>query len=189
VSTPATRAPDIRDAARTLFARRGYAATSMRAIADAADVSLGLAYNYFSGKEDLLRAVVEDGIEQVRATLDELDGSAPPDERLRRFVHASLGAVRRHRAFWQVLYGLRQQPDAVEALRAELGALHDEVHARLRGLFAALGAEAPDVSARLLFAALDGVGQHYVRAPESYPLDAVAQQMVDRFRPPSGDAG
>ena len=183
MSSSAERKTAIRAAARTLFARRGYAATSMRAIAEAAGVSLGLAYNYFSGKEDLLRAVVEDGIEQVRTTLDELDGSASPDERLRRFVHASLGAVRRHRAFWQVLYGLRQQPGAVEALRDDLDALHDAIHARLRGLFAALGDDAPDVSARLLFAAIDGAGQHYVRAPDAYPLDAVANQIVNRFSP------
>jgi AcrR family transcriptional regulator len=182
-SSVTERKTAILEAARTLFARRGYAATSMRAIAEAADVSLGLAYNYFSGKEDLLRAIIEHGVSQVRATFDKLDGTSSPEERLRRFVRASLGTVRRHRAFWQVLYGLRHQPRALEALGTDLDALNATIHDRLRDILSAVGDDAPDESARLLYAAIDGVGQHCVRDPKTYPLDAVANQIVERFLP------
>lgn len=183
MSTQTDRATDIRDAARTLFAQRGYEATSMRAIAEAADVSLGLAYNYFSGKEDLLRVIVEEGMAQVEATLTELDTEMSPETQFRRFVTACLDTVRTHRTFWQLLYSLRQQPEAVAALGDTLDGLYDEIHARLRSLFEALDDDAPDVSARLLFATLDGVGQHYVRDPKTYPLDNVVDQVVDRFSP------
>jgi AcrR family transcriptional regulator len=44
------------DAALSLFRSRGYDATTMRAIADEAGVSLGSAYYYFSGKEELVQA-------------------------------------------------------------------------------------------------------------------------------------
>jgi AcrR family transcriptional regulator len=44
------------DAAMTLFRAGGYDATTMRAIADEAGVSLGSAYYYFSGKEELVQA-------------------------------------------------------------------------------------------------------------------------------------
>jgi AcrR family transcriptional regulator len=40
----------------TLFRAGGYDATTMRAIADEAGVSLGSAYYYFSGKEELVQA-------------------------------------------------------------------------------------------------------------------------------------
>ena len=183
---PTDRATDIRDAARSLFAQRGYEATSMRAIAEAADVSLGLAYNYCSGKEDLLRVIVEEGRAQAETTFSELDPDGPPEERVRHFVTACLGTVRTHRAFWQLLYSLRQQPEAVAAVGDTLDGLYDEIHARLRSLFVSLDDEAPDGSARLLFATLDGVGQHYVRDPESYPLDNVIEQIIDRFAPAAG---
>ncbi len=42
--------------ALTLFKAGGYDATTMRAIADEAGVSLGSAYYYFSGKEELVQA-------------------------------------------------------------------------------------------------------------------------------------
>lgn len=44
------------DAALRLFRTGGYDATTMRAIADEAGVSLGNAYYYFSGKEELVQA-------------------------------------------------------------------------------------------------------------------------------------
>lgn len=44
------------DAALGLFRARGYDATTMRAVADEAGVSLGSAYYYFSGKEELIQA-------------------------------------------------------------------------------------------------------------------------------------
>ncbi len=44
------------DAALQLFEAGGYDATTMRAIADEAGVSLGSAYYYFSGKEELVQA-------------------------------------------------------------------------------------------------------------------------------------
>ena len=44
------------DAAMRLFRENGYDATTMRAIADEAGVSLGSAYYYFSGKEELVQA-------------------------------------------------------------------------------------------------------------------------------------
>lgn len=44
------------DAAMSLFRTGGYDATTMRAIADEAGVSLGSAYYYFSGKEELIQA-------------------------------------------------------------------------------------------------------------------------------------
>jgi AcrR family transcriptional regulator len=44
------------DAAMRLFREGGYDATTMRAIADEAGVSLGSTYYYFSGKEELVQA-------------------------------------------------------------------------------------------------------------------------------------
>jgi AcrR family transcriptional regulator len=53
-------------AARELFARDGYAATSLDAIAAAANVTKGALYHHFDGKRDVFRAVYE--VEQRRLT-------------------------------------------------------------------------------------------------------------------------
>ena len=175
------RSAAIQDAAHTLFAERGYSATSMRAIAETADVSLGLAYNYFDGKQDLLQSIVRAGMEQVHTSLAALDATGPPTDRLRAFVTTSLALVRDHRAFWQLLYSLRHQPEALAALRDDIDALYGTIHARLQAICTALGSDDPALDARLLFACIDGVSQHYVRTPATYPLDAAADRIVARF--------
>jgi len=52
------------DAAARLFAQRGYAATSMRDIAQAAAMLPGSLYYHFAAKEDLLAAVYEAGVRE-----------------------------------------------------------------------------------------------------------------------------
>ena len=50
------------DAAARLFAGKGYAATSMRDIAEACEMLPGSLYYHFAAKEDLLVAVYEAGV-------------------------------------------------------------------------------------------------------------------------------
>src|ERR1700728_5385131 len=45
--------------AERLFRERGYAATSLEQIAEAADVTKGAIYGHFSSKEDLLLSAIE----------------------------------------------------------------------------------------------------------------------------------
>lgn len=47
-------------AAARLMAREGFDGVSMQALADEADVSVGLIYRYFGGKDDVLLAVIVD---------------------------------------------------------------------------------------------------------------------------------
>ena len=50
----------IEDAAITLFLEQGYHATSMRQIADRAELALGGIYNHFSSKEEIFEAIIID---------------------------------------------------------------------------------------------------------------------------------
>ena len=48
----------IEDAAKELFIKRGFHATSMRDISKGADTSLGNLYNYYRTKEDILESII-----------------------------------------------------------------------------------------------------------------------------------
>lgn len=56
---------DILDVAEDRFARKGYAASSVREIAEAAQVNPAMIHYYFGSKEDLLRAVLEKAVEPL----------------------------------------------------------------------------------------------------------------------------
>ena len=56
-SVPATKPEQIRDAAMKCFAEHGIAKTSLRTIAEAAGVSLGLIQHYFFTKQQLIESI------------------------------------------------------------------------------------------------------------------------------------
>jgi AcrR family transcriptional regulator len=179
----------IERAALRVFARRGYAGATVRDVAREAGVAQGLLYNYYRGKHDLLAAVFRRSLADVQTSFAAADVDAPPAERLARLVRAAFAVVRAHLPFWQLVYGVRQQPDVVAALGPELPAWTAGVRAALEGHLRAAGHPDPDVGARLLFAAIDGVAQHYALDPDGYPLDAVADRLVAAFAgAPAGPA-
>ncbi len=73
----------ILDAAEALFVEKGFAATSVRAIADLAEVNLAAPNYHFSSKEGLLAATVHrrvGSINEARLTnLDKLESGTTPD--------------------------------------------------------------------------------------------------------------
>ena len=88
-----------------LFARHGYHATPVRAIADAAGLSVGSIFNYYPEKDDILREILEgsqaeteQAVTKARQQLEAADTNANPVDLFsgvyRSFV-ASIDAVRR----------------------------------------------------------------------------------------------
>jgi AcrR family transcriptional regulator len=103
----------VRSTSTELFAERGFAATTMRQLADRADLPLSAFYYYFRSKYDVLLAIMdvamtslEDGVEDVA------DGSPSPDERL-------LALVNRH-----VVVHL-EDPDVARVADGELRSLQE----------------------------------------------------------------
>lgn len=69
----------IRDAAMACFAARGVAGTSLRTIADTAEVSVGLIQHYFGSKARLIAAIDEHVLEVFGLLLEEPE-SVPQDD-------------------------------------------------------------------------------------------------------------
>ena len=169
-------------AALRVFARRGYAGASVRDVAREAGVAQGLLYNYYPSKEALLVAVFHRSMADVQASFAAAaTGDVPPAERIARLVRSSFAVLREHLAFWQLVYGIRYQTDVVAALGPALQAWTDGIRDELEAHLRAAGQRDPAVGARLLFAAIDGVAQHYALDPEHYPLDAVAEHLIATF--------
>jgi AcrR family transcriptional regulator len=87
------RSAEIRErlfrAAIHLFASRGFAATTIEDITEAADVGKGTFFNYFPTKEHLLIAFGEMRLQKVRTALEGAQKGTEPVQRiLRRLYHA-----------------------------------------------------------------------------------------------------
>lgn len=82
--------PRLRAAALRLFARRGYAAVSMREIAAEVGVQVGAIYNYTPDKQSLLFDLMHSHMAELLEAFQD-DPALPPQIRLRRFVGFHLG--------------------------------------------------------------------------------------------------
>jgi len=131
------RLPAVLDAAARLFAQRGYAATSMRDIAQAASMLPGSLYYHFAAKEDLLAAVYEAGVgDIVAAVRAAVARETDPWSRLEAACIAHLETVLKRSDTAQVL--IRVLPEQVPAAALRLKRLRAHYEAVFRELVDAL---------------------------------------------------
>ncbi|WP_282603630.1 TetR/AcrR family transcriptional regulator [Paracoccus sp. PARArs4] len=112
--------PLLRETARRLFARQGYAAVSMRQIAAAVGVQAGALYAYTPDKQALLFDLLESHMQDLLAAWQD-DPAQPALQRLERFVRFHIGFSIDH-------------PDAVFLSYMELRNLSPENFARIAEL-------------------------------------------------------
>jgi AcrR family transcriptional regulator len=72
------RRRQILDGAAVCFARNGFHATSMQDVLKEVDLSAGAVYRYFSGKEELIGAIVAEVLGSVRGAFEEAARQSPP---------------------------------------------------------------------------------------------------------------
>lgn len=165
------------EAALACFAEHGFAAVTVRQIADRADLSTGVLYRHFAGKDALLLAAFEQSMTDVRATFAHAM-AASVELRIGVLVRAAADTVRRHLPFWQLSYAARHQPAVIAALGETLATWTAEIVAVLTTLLRDTGVCDANTEALALFAQIDGVCEHYALAPHTYPLDAVVARIV-----------
>ncbi|HEX7025311.1 MAG TPA: TetR/AcrR family transcriptional regulator, partial [Gemmatimonadales bacterium] len=133
----------ILEAALSLFARFGFERTSVRMIAREAGVSQGLLYNYFTGKDDLLRAIFQRSLSDVRVSFDSLHDAAAPATQLERYIRRSFEILQQHQDFWRLFYSLRMQPAVLAGLRDDIAVFVEGVNQTLTAQFQAMGEPNP----------------------------------------------
>jgi AcrR family transcriptional regulator len=151
-------------AARTVFARRGLAAT-MGEVASAAGVSHGLAYRYFAGKAQLFRALAQDVLTQTVEGPSLRDTPGTAGERLARVVSALVGNRRDHPETFLLLHHVLSDPATPSDLLA-LGQQRGlEFRRALRRLITdgqasgEVAGDDPDQLVTAVTACLDGLGR------------------------------
>ena len=120
------------EAARALFAERGFAAVTMDDVAAEVGVTKPLLYTYFGNKDRLFLACMEPAAEALVATVVEAAEQAEsPADGLRLAVRAFFGFVDADRDAWRVLF------DETLPASGEIARSVAEYRERLTGLVAA----------------------------------------------------
>jgi AcrR family transcriptional regulator len=120
------------DAAAKIFRDYGYAGTTMRVIADEANLKAGSIYYYYKSKDELISAVLDVGIHSVIDSVKAAMDALPPDASGRMKVET---AIRAH------LSAIIENGDYTLATRRVAGQVPDairEQNMRLRNSYATM---------------------------------------------------
>jgi len=124
----------IEEAAKQLFIRQGFHATSMRKIASKAGTSLGNLYNYYPTKEAILGSIIakyQQVIdEKLRSIFDEVQDPLSRDD-LTRFAQLIKQMVNDHHDFWLLMY-----IDVLEFENRHFRKMFENIAQKLRRRFA-----------------------------------------------------
>jgi AcrR family transcriptional regulator len=113
-------------AAAELFAEAGFEATTMQAIAERSESSIGALYNYFPDKQSVAATLLSRYSEELRAHLESLTAGGEK-QTAAQFAGAFIDCIAdfaRERPAWLNLHGapipLRRDPAARKALRSTI---------------------------------------------------------------------
>lgn len=168
-------------AAVRLFARRGYAGGSIRALATEAKISLGLLYNYFPSKQAVLEALMAESFAEVQATFTVAERGRSARDYVSALLAAAVSAVHLRADAWRVSYALRHQPEVADGIGKSLVRVQRAIVVGLADALARRGVAEPETEAALLFAIVDGVCQAALLGGSKFPVAAVIAAAAHKY--------
>jgi AcrR family transcriptional regulator len=123
----------ILDAARELFAARGYEAVTMRKIAEAIEYSPTAIYLHFADKLDVLRACCDADFRLLAKKFRKIAEIADPIERLKATGRAYADFGFKHPNHYQLMFMTPKPPVVHEASDIERGNPEEDAYAFLKG--------------------------------------------------------
>lgn len=180
------------DAARELFATRGYDAVTMRMIAQKIEYSPTAIYSHFADKAALIRELCDTDFRALARAFGSIARIEDPVERLSRIGEAYVQFAVQYPNHYRVMFMTTHLPDAAEGSSVQLGNPEEDAYAFLRETVAEgirTGRYRPELTDPELVAQIAWAGVHGVislhlakegdRWVEWRPLTDTARTMVD----------
>jgi AcrR family transcriptional regulator len=182
----------ILDAARTLFAREGYEAVTMRKIAEAIEYSPTAIYLYFKDKDDLLRELCNQDFRQLAHHFQAIAAIPDPVEKLRLTGRAYLEFGLTYPNHYRLMFMTEKPQQSCDDAELQKGNPDEDAYAFLKLIVSDCIAQGkfredlsdPDTVAQILWAGVHGlVSLHIVMCDETWvdwrPLRELADTMFD----------
>ncbi len=170
------------NAALEEFAEHGYHATSIHTISKSAGVSKGLLYNYFKGKEDLLKTLVVEGLSGFIEVFDPNKDGFLTEEEFDFFINKVFDLLKENIAFWRVYFSVLMKTGVVELIKEPIMEYMDPFINTMIDYYKRHGKENPLAHAKFFGSMIDGVSMNYVVNPENYPLEEVKKLIFEKFK-------
>jgi AcrR family transcriptional regulator len=170
----------ILDAGLTVFAQKGYGASTIDQIAQEAGISKGLLYNYFKSKEDLLHAIFQHVVEQTE-NLWQFDESLHAKDKLKKLLDATFYYIEEHLEVVRLMTQLALQEEAIGELKEHIDTSQKGKFLLMEPLFKEMGYDNPKEETYYLGAFLDGVGLGKMVLGSDYPYQEMKERLYTKY--------
>ncbi len=171
-------------AALTLFARKGFAETTMEEIARRAGISKGLIYNYFPSKLEILDHLITEVVRNRLPMLLQSPDRAGAGNHMEALIRAWAQLIRTEPELMRLFNQIHLSGHLAKIVLRRHGKLYTEMVERFFALFRRLNSPDPISDAYLLGALFDGISLNYAVAPEIYPIDKMERRLIEMFAHP-----
>lgn len=168
----------IMDAALELFATEGYHATSISKIAETANISKGLLYNYFESKEELLKTITEAFSEEVTDMMDPDHDDNITLKEATQFIDLYFNMITSKPDRIKKYYQLTMQP-FVSELITQIASNHKaaKTHQNFMDFLHKNNNPYPVETYLTIISVMKGFGIQYVFAPQMY-----SKTLIESFK-------
>jgi AcrR family transcriptional regulator len=162
-----------------VFAEEGYHACSVNKIADKANISKGLIYNYFESKEDLLRNIITNIMDRYMEKYPPID-SSPNDSHIEYFIDQSFEFILEDKARAKLLFALTAQSMVMDVMTKIAIQKAEPFMNNVMKFFEIKKYDDPEGMMHYFFSTLEGVQLHVTFNP-LYPIDKVKKILKKQF--------
>jgi AcrR family transcriptional regulator len=162
-----------------VFAQEGYHASSVNKIADKANISKGLIYNYFESKEDLLRNIITNIMDRYMEKYPPID-SIPNDSHIEYFIDQSFEFILEDKARAKLLFALTAQSIVMDLMTKITMQKAEPFMNNVMKFFEIKKHDDPKAMMHYFFSTLEGVQLHVTFNP-LYPIDKVKKILKKQF--------
>lgn len=168
-----------------VFATHGFHGSSISMIAKHAGIAKGLIYNYFQSKEDLLKAIMHKGIQEIVNIYEPLFHKELTPALIKKFLKIYFKLLKQNTSFWQLYFSVAMQPNVTEMIEKEFGDMINPYQSLLVKYYKKQGSKNPESDALLAHSLIDGITLNYTIAHQNFPMDEVEKIVIARLEKPS----
>ncbi|AZB42210.1 TetR/AcrR family transcriptional regulator [Bacillus sp. FJAT-42376] len=171
-------------AAIDLFIKKGYHSTSIEEVTKLAQVSKGLLYHYYEGKEGLLAAMVHMRIGNLRSVMERAASMESPADQICEIAEGSIENVYRQPELYRFFLNIQTQPHQDLILAKYAIRLKNEFEQQFElqsQMFERLGVSEPRKRSLFFSSTLNGIMLMICSYPDHFPIEEMKTQVTEEF--------
>ena len=176
---------EILDAAVECFATTGYHAVSISDLAKHAGISKGLMYNYFSSKDELLKAIFNEIMSVMMDLFDPDQKGIRTRKDLISYLDRFFLHLKSNLIMWKMYMAIFCQPSVQEILKDEILNASQVPLKMIVDYFKKEGYKNPTLEVAFLSTLSSGVIIEYIGDPDNYPLREIKKRILSLYSNPT----